>query len=138
MRGQRSTVVAGEHHSDISVANEARDEAKRYRARWVMKVASNEATIFDVIDAARQPYGDALTKITLNQLLALDPSVRRHRKQIIEYVVQRLQSGKTESTRINIGWLITRSDAKFTYFAEAYLYFSNVTDAPVDRFPWVY
>jgi hypothetical protein len=131
-------IVAGERHSDLSVANEARDEAQRYRARWVMKVASGEATIFDVIEAARQPYGDALTKIRLGPLLALDPAVRRRRKQLIEDVVKHSYSGKRDLTKINIGWLITRSDARFAYFVEAYLAFANVTDAPADRFPWVY
>jgi hypothetical protein len=126
------------HRADISIARAARDEANRYRARWVMKVASGNATIFDVIDAARQPYGDALTKIRLGPLLDLDPAVRSHRKQLIEDVIKHSYSGKRESTKVNIGWLITRSDARFAYFVEAYLTFANVIDAPVDRFPWVY
>jgi hypothetical protein len=124
------------HRADISVASAARDEANRYRARWILKVVNRDATIFDVIVAAKQPYGDALAKIRLNPLLALDPAVGRHRKQLIKDVVARTHVGKSEPTKISIGWLI-RSEVRYAYFVEAYLAFANVTDAPTDRFPWV-
>ncbi len=130
-------VVGGDNHSDISVAIAARDEAKEYRAQWILKVANGDATIFDVIAAARQPYGDALAKIRLNPLLELDPAIRKYRKKLIADVIEHTYAGKTELTKINIGWLI-HSNARYTYFIEAYLEFAKYADPPTDRFPWVY
>ena len=125
------------HRADISVVSAARAEANEYRARWVMKVASGDATIFDVITAAKQPYGDPLAKIRLNPLLELDPAIRRYRKKLIVDVVEHTNAGKCELTKINIGWLI-RSEARYVCFIETYLALATINDAPADRFPWVY
>jgi len=126
---------------DISAARQVLDEAREYRAQWIMKVASGEANIFDVIEAASQPYSEPLTKIRLEALLSLDPSMRRRWQRVLSEVVQQTYAGRRELSihKLNVGWLLnSKSSARLDCFVESYLTARKASVPPSDRFPWVY
>jgi hypothetical protein len=126
---------------NISIARHVLDEAREYRAQWIMKVAAGEATIFDVIEAASQPYSEPLVKIRLESLLSLDPAMRRRWQGVLVDVVQRTYVSKRQLSihRLNVGWLLNpKADARLDCFVEAYLTARRASEPFSDRFPWVY
>ncbi len=126
---------------DIGAARQVLDEAREYRAQWIMKVAAGEATIFDVIEAASQPYSESLGKIRLESLLSLDLSVRRRWQEVLLYVAERTYVGKRQLSvhKLNVNWLINpKANTRMDCFVEAYLTARRASEPLSDRFPWVY
>lgn len=126
---------------DIGAARQILDEAREYRAQWIMKVAAGEVNIFDVIEAASQPYSEPLGKIRLESLLSLDPSMRRRWQGVLLYVAEHTYVGKRQLSihKLNINWLLNpKASTRLDCFVEAYLTARRASEPFADRFPWVY
>jgi hypothetical protein len=128
---------------DIVNAREALDAARKLRGQWMMRVASYQASIFDVIRAAQEPYAEALYKMRIDRVLSFDPMVKRKRKVLLQTLIDQTYQGPKElkTSQLTIGWLLTlntSSDARMRRFVELYLTLGNATDPPTPRFPWTY
>ncbi|WP_276972081.1 hypothetical protein [Ferrimicrobium acidiphilum] len=130
-------------HQDIQIATEALRDAQEYRAKWMMRISAGEASVFDVILAAKQPYAEALYKIRLESLLALDPLVNRRRQLILQRTVDLTYYGKRvlNLNKLSVGWLLSpryKSSFRLDTFVDAYLTFAKIGDSVTERFPWTY
>jgi triacylglycerol esterase/lipase EstA (alpha/beta hydrolase family) len=126
---------------DLQTAIEALRAAQAYRGQWMLRVAQGEASIFDVIQAAQQPYAEALGKIRLNSLLENDPLVKYKRKLVLQRTIEKSNSSELDIKKLNIKWLLgisRRTNSRLYVFAESYLTYAKIIDPVVPRFPWTY
>jgi hypothetical protein len=133
----------------ISVANQAKAAAQRLRAEWLLRVATGESTIFDVIDAAESPFNEALLAIRLSALLGADRAVSRHRQKVIERVIK--ESVPSQTTHppqkwdtVKVAWLYSKrgnpdiKERKMQTLYSAYLWAADIRSGPTETFPWGY
>lgn len=94
-------------YNDVTVLNTARRRAQRTRGTHLYSVVEGMSSIWDVLDAATQPEGIPLRKLTLPRLLAAQPGwgpvrVERLLTQMSDLCGMNVP-GQSEMT---IGWML--------------------------------
>lgn len=91
----------------LSVANEARKEARELRAAALLRVRAGDNTPLDIIRYAATEKGRALNKLSVYQLLiAQEGWGDKRAKEAIRRLFEVLEMKPDDPTKIKIGWVL--------------------------------
>jgi len=134
----------------LEVANQAKAEAQRLRAEWLLRVETGQSTIFDVIEAAELPFSESLQAMRLATLFRADHSARRH----VDAMLMRLayEGTTTANCRVDksdrimrVGWFYPSrgerpdlAERRINLLYDVYVSAVSPDTAPTETFPWEY